>query len=41
MRTLMFAIPLAFWLFGSLYLLIGTVGVVGFLSRLDRYQRGL
>ena len=41
MRTLMFAIPLAFWLFGPLYLLIGTVGVVGFLSRLDRHQRGL
>lgn len=41
MRTLIFAIPLAFWLFGPLYLLIGTVGVVGFLSRLDRHQRGL
>jgi uncharacterized membrane protein len=41
MRTLLFAIPLAFWLFGPLYLVIGTVGVIGFLSLMDRHRRGL
>ena len=41
MRTPIFAIPLGFWLFGPLYLVIGTVGVVWFLSRLDRHRRGL
>lgn len=41
MRTLLFAIPLAFWLFGPLYLVIGTAGVIGFLSLMDRHRRGL
>lgn len=41
MRAYFFAIPLVFWLFGPLYLLISTAGVVVLLSRLDRQQQGI
>jgi uncharacterized membrane protein len=41
LRTLFFAIPLVFWLFGPLFLLLATAGVVLILSRLDRHQNGL
>jgi uncharacterized membrane protein len=41
MRSLFFAIPLVFWLFGPVFLLVATAGVVLILSRLDRHQQGL
>jgi len=41
MRAYFFAIPLVFWLFGPIYMLIATAGVVAILSRLDRNQHGL
>ena len=37
-RSLIIAIPLVFWLFGPLYLLLATVGVVAILSRIDRHK---
>ena len=40
-RSLFFAIPLVFWLFGPVFLLAATVGVVVILSRLDRHRQGL
>jgi uncharacterized membrane protein len=41
MRSLFFAIPFVFWLFGPLFLMVATIGVVLILSRLDRHQDGL
>jgi uncharacterized membrane protein len=41
MRAYFFAIPLVFWLFGPLFLLIATIGVIAILSRLDRHRAGL
>lgn len=41
MRAYFFAIPLVFWLFGPLYMLAATLGVVALLSRLDRQQQGI
>ena len=41
MRAYFFAIPLVFWLFGPLYLLVATAGVVVLLFRLDRQQQGI
>jgi uncharacterized membrane protein len=41
MRCYFFAIPLVFWLFGPLYMLAATVGVVLILSRLDRHKQGI
>ncbi len=38
MRAFFFAIPLVFWLFGPLFLMIATIGLVIALHRLDRYQ---
>lgn len=40
MRAFFFAIPLVFWLFGPLFLVLATAGVVIILSRLDRHQAG-
>lgn len=40
MRTLVFSVPLAFWLFGPVYLLAATAVVVLVLSRLDRHREG-
>ncbi|MEO8383814.1 MAG: DUF599 domain-containing protein [Betaproteobacteria bacterium] len=37
-RALVMAIPLLFWLFGPLYLLLATAGVVAILSRIDRHK---
>jgi uncharacterized membrane protein len=41
MRALFFAIPLVFWLFGPVFLLAATVGVIAIFSRLDRHEAGL
>lgn len=41
MRAYFYAIPLVFWLFGPVYMLAATAGVVGILSRLDRHKEGL
>jgi uncharacterized membrane protein len=41
MRAFMFAIPLVFWLFGPLFLVLATVGLVVILKRIDRHQSGL
>ena len=41
MRTLFFAIPLVFWLFGPIFFMIATGGTVVIVSRLDQHQRGL
>jgi uncharacterized membrane protein len=41
MRAYFFAIPLVFWLFGPLFLLLATGGVIAILSRLDRHRAGL
>jgi len=41
MRCYFFAIPLVFWLFGPLYMLAATAGVVLILSRLDRHKQGI
>ena len=38
MRSFFFAIPLVFWLFGPLFLVLATIGLVITLSRLDRHQ---
>lgn len=40
MRAFFFAIPLVFWLFGPLFLLAATAGVVAIFSRLDRHEEG-
>ena len=41
MRALFFAIPLVFWLFGPVFLLAATAGVIAIFSRLDRHEAGL
>lgn len=41
MRALFFAIPLVFWLFGPVFLLVATAGVIVIISRLDRHEAGL
>jgi len=41
MRSLFFAIPLVFWLFGPAFLVLATGGVVLIVSRLDRHREGL
>lgn len=38
MRAFFFAIPLVFWLFGPLFLVASTIGLVITLHRLDRHQ---
>ena len=38
MRAYLFAIPLVFWLFGSIFLALATVGLVITLNYLDRYE---
>lgn len=38
MRAFFFAIPLVFWLFGPLFLIAATIGLVITLYRLDRHQ---
>lgn len=38
MRAFLFAIPLVFWLFGPLFLLLATVGLIATLSHIDRYD---
>ncbi len=41
LRAMFFAIPLVFWLFGPIFLVVAMAGVVTILSRLDRHQSGL
>jgi uncharacterized membrane protein len=41
MRAYFFAIPLVFWLFGPIFLLLATAGVVTVISKLDRHEAGL
>ena len=41
MRAYFYAIPLVFWLFGPIYMLVATVGTVIILSRLDRQRDGI
>jgi len=41
MRSYFFAIPLVFWLFGPVFLVTATIGLVIILSRLDRHQTGI
>ncbi|TCJ11534.1 DUF599 domain-containing protein [Parasulfuritortus cantonensis] len=38
MRAFLFAIPLVFWLFGPLFLLLATAGLIVTLSQLDRHD---
>lgn len=38
MRAFLFAIPLVFWLFGPLFLVLSTAGLVVALARLDRHE---
>lgn len=40
-RAYFFAIPLVFWLFGPIYMLVATMGTVAILSRLDRQRDGI
>ncbi len=40
-RAFFFAVPLVFWLFGPLFLVVATIGVVAVLSRVDRNLAGL
>lgn len=40
-RAYFFAIPLVFWLFGPIYMLAATIGIVLMLSRLDRQRHGI
>lgn len=41
MRAYFYAIPLVFWLFGPVYMLVATMGVVTAISRLDRHKQGI
>jgi uncharacterized membrane protein len=41
MRALFFSIPLVFWLFGPVFLLAATAGVIAIFSRIDRHEAGL
>jgi uncharacterized membrane protein len=38
MRAYLFAIPLVFWLFGPVFFLLATMGLVATLHHLDRYE---
>ncbi|MGO9443567.1 MAG: DUF599 family protein, partial [Thiobacillaceae bacterium] len=38
MRAFFFAIPLVFWLFGPLFLVVATIGLVITLNHLDQHQ---
>lgn len=38
MRAFLFAIPLVFWLFGPLFLLLAAVGLIATLAHVDRYD---
>lgn len=38
MRAFLFAIPLVFWLFGPVFLVLATIGLVVALARLDRHE---
>lgn len=38
MRAYIFAIPLVFWLFGPLFLVLATAGTIGILARIDRHH---
>jgi uncharacterized membrane protein len=40
-RSLFFAVPLVFWLFGPAFLVVATMGLLVVLSRLDRNQAGV
>lgn len=40
MRAFLFAIPLVFWLFGPLFLVLATMGLVVALARIDRHRSG-
>lgn len=40
-RAYFYAIPLVFWLFGPVYMLVATLGIVLILSRLDRQRDGI
>jgi uncharacterized membrane protein len=40
MRAFFFAVPLVFWLFGPILLVVATVGLVFALHRLDRVDTG-
>jgi uncharacterized membrane protein len=37
-RSLFVAVPLVFWLFGPIFLVIATIGLIIALFRLDRHQ---
>lgn len=41
MRAYFFSIPLVFWLFGPIYMVLATIGIVVILSRLDRQRNGI
>jgi uncharacterized membrane protein len=41
MRAFFFAIPLVFWLFGPVFLVLATIGLVITLNHLDQHQSGL
>jgi uncharacterized membrane protein len=41
MRAFLFAIPMVFWLFGPLFLVLSTAGLVAVLTRIDRHQSDL
>jgi uncharacterized membrane protein len=41
MRAFLFAIPLVFWLFGPLFLVLATMGLVATLTRIDRHRSAL
>lgn len=40
MRAFLFAVPIVFWLFGPLFLVLATMGLVFFLYHLDRSEAG-
>ena len=41
MRAFFFAIPMVFWLFGPVFLVLSTAGLVVLLARIDRHQSDL
>lgn len=41
MRAFLFAIPLVFWLFGPVFLVMATMGLVATLARIDRHRPAL
>lgn len=40
-RAYFYAIPLVFWLFGPIYMLLATIGIMVMISRLDRQRHGI